>query len=232
MLLFGSCLQVPLLESITPGTKTCTFKDGQTADMDAIIFCTGCAQLMHDHRRTARTAWTARPSPHLRLILPNPNMHPIFATRVARGAASWSVAKPLTSVPHSYCCTANTKTLSPSSDQVQAPLPLPGPVAAPQDGQSAVVRLPARGDRLSRLPEAYVHRHAGSVVHFQHVRCPGLPGRHPHLKPSQPLPASKLPLTPPPTHAAHTRLEIPDPHRQSAKCGFSFYALASSASKK
>jgi len=32
---------VPLLTKITPGTKTCTFKDGTTAEIDAIILCTG-----------------------------------------------------------------------------------------------------------------------------------------------------------------------------------------------
>ena len=32
---------VPLLTSIAPGTKTCTFKDGSTAEIDAIILCTG-----------------------------------------------------------------------------------------------------------------------------------------------------------------------------------------------
>jgi trimethylamine monooxygenase len=32
---------VPLLSHITPGTKTCTFKDGTTAEIDAIILCTG-----------------------------------------------------------------------------------------------------------------------------------------------------------------------------------------------
>jgi len=32
---------VPLLTSIKPGSKTCTFKDGSIADVDAIILCTG-----------------------------------------------------------------------------------------------------------------------------------------------------------------------------------------------
>jgi trimethylamine monooxygenase len=32
---------VPLLEKITPGSKTCHFKDGSTAEIDAIILCTG-----------------------------------------------------------------------------------------------------------------------------------------------------------------------------------------------
>ena len=32
---------VPLLQQVTPGTKTCTFIDGSTTDVDAIIFCTG-----------------------------------------------------------------------------------------------------------------------------------------------------------------------------------------------
>jgi trimethylamine monooxygenase len=32
---------VPLLTSIEKGTKTCTFKDGSTAEIDAIILCTG-----------------------------------------------------------------------------------------------------------------------------------------------------------------------------------------------
>lgn len=32
---------VPLLAHITPGSKTCTFKDGSVAEIDAIILCTG-----------------------------------------------------------------------------------------------------------------------------------------------------------------------------------------------
>jgi len=32
---------VPLLTHITPGSKTCTFKDGSVAEIDAIILCTG-----------------------------------------------------------------------------------------------------------------------------------------------------------------------------------------------
>jgi len=32
---------VPLLTKITPATKTCHFKDGSTAEIDAIILCTG-----------------------------------------------------------------------------------------------------------------------------------------------------------------------------------------------
>jgi trimethylamine monooxygenase len=32
---------VPLLQKIEPGTKTCHFKDGSTAEIDAIILCTG-----------------------------------------------------------------------------------------------------------------------------------------------------------------------------------------------
>ena len=34
-------LQVPLLTKVTPGTKTCTFKDNTTAEIDCIILCTG-----------------------------------------------------------------------------------------------------------------------------------------------------------------------------------------------
>jgi len=33
--------QVPLLTKVTPGTKTCTFKDNTTAEIDCIILCTG-----------------------------------------------------------------------------------------------------------------------------------------------------------------------------------------------
>ena len=32
---------VPLLDHIDPGSKTCHFKDGQSAEIDAIILCTG-----------------------------------------------------------------------------------------------------------------------------------------------------------------------------------------------